>query len=134
MYLPSPTWGNHKNIFADSGVEWKEYKYYDAGTIGLDLEGMIADINAAPEGSVFVLHGGGNSFILFLLFVFLLCGWFSREDVLDKFSSRVVSAPVFLLTLRSVSVHLRRSSCDNDECLATERFATGVMTVMRAHA
>ena len=57
VYLPSQTWGNHKNIFADSGVEWKEYKYYDAGTIGLDLEGMIADINAAPEGSVFILHG-----------------------------------------------------------------------------
>lgn len=38
-------------------MEWKEYKYYDKSTIGLDLEGMIADINAAPEGSVFILHG-----------------------------------------------------------------------------
>ena len=57
VYLPSPTWGNHKNIFADSGVEWKEYKYYDKKTIGLDLEGMLADIAAAPEGSVFILHG-----------------------------------------------------------------------------
>eukprot|EP00740_Mantoniella_antarctica_P012535 CAMPEP_0181376626 /NCGR_PEP_ID=MMETSP1106-20121128/17413_1 /TAXON_ID=81844 /ORGANISM="Mantoniella antarctica, Strain SL-175" /LENGTH=446 /DNA_ID=CAMNT_0023495205 /DNA_START=41 /DNA_END=1381 /DNA_ORIENTATION=+ len=57
VYLPSPTWGNHKNIFADSGVEWKEYKYYNPATIGLDLEGMLADINAAPSGSVFILHG-----------------------------------------------------------------------------
>jgi hypothetical protein len=52
--------GNHKNIFADSGVEWKEYKYYNPATIGLDLEGMLADINAAPSGSVFILHGGGR--------------------------------------------------------------------------
>lgn len=22
-YISNPTWGNHRNIFADSGVEWK---------------------------------------------------------------------------------------------------------------
>ena len=57
VYLPNPTWGNHKNIFADAGAEWKEYRYYDKATIGLDLEGMIADLNAAPAGSVICLHG-----------------------------------------------------------------------------
>ena len=57
VFLPSPTWGNHKNIFADAGVEWDEYAYYDAETIGLDLEGMLEAISSAPEGSVFVLHG-----------------------------------------------------------------------------
>lgn len=119
VYLPSPTWGNHKNIFADSGVEWKEYKYYDAATIGLDLEGMIADINAAPEGSVFVLHGGEISFTFFFFFVDVL-----REGVLDKFSSRFVSAPFFLFFLRSFSLLLGRASCVNDECFAMERCAT----------
>jgi len=57
VYLPNPTWGNHKNIFADAGAAWKEYRYYDKATIGLDLEGMIADLNAAPAGSVICLHG-----------------------------------------------------------------------------
>lgn len=56
-YLSNPTWGNHKNIFADAGVEWKEYRYFDPETVGLDFEGMLADIKAAPEGSVIVLHG-----------------------------------------------------------------------------
>lgn len=56
-YISRPTWGNHKNIFADSGVEWREYSYFDAETIGLDFEGMIADLEAAPEGSIVVLHG-----------------------------------------------------------------------------
>ena len=57
VFLPSPTWGNHKNIFADAGVEWAEYRYYDSKTVGLDLEGMLTDLRAAPEGSVVVLHG-----------------------------------------------------------------------------
>ena len=57
VYLPNPTWGNHKNICLDAGVEWAEYRYYDPKTIGLDLEGMLADIKAAPAGSVFMLHG-----------------------------------------------------------------------------
>lgn len=57
VYLPNPTWGNHKNIFADAGVEWREYRYYDKATIGLDLDGMIADLKAAPKGSVICLHG-----------------------------------------------------------------------------
>ena len=25
-YISRPTWGNHKNIFADAGVEWREYR------------------------------------------------------------------------------------------------------------
>jgi aspartate aminotransferase len=57
VYLPSPTWGNHKNILADSGVEWREYAYYDASTVGLDLAGFLKSIDDAPEGSIFMLHG-----------------------------------------------------------------------------
>ena len=56
-YISNPTWGNHRNIFADAGVEWEYYTYFDPETIGLDFEGMIRDIKAAPEGSVIVLHG-----------------------------------------------------------------------------
>lgn len=36
--------GNHKNIFNDAGVPWSEYRYYDPKTVGLDFEGMIAEI------------------------------------------------------------------------------------------
>jgi hypothetical protein len=36
--------GNHKNIFNDARVPWSEYRYYDPKTVGLDFEGMIADI------------------------------------------------------------------------------------------
>eukprot|EP01023_Acetabularia_acetabulum_P021816 TRINITY_DN2155_c0_g1_i1.p1 TRINITY_DN2155_c0_g1~~TRINITY_DN2155_c0_g1_i1.p1 ORF type:complete len:483 (-),score=117.69 TRINITY_DN2155_c0_g1_i1:1059-2375(-) len=56
VYLSNPTWGNHRNIFSDAGVEWEYYRYFDPETVGLDFEGMVADIKAAPEGSVIVLH------------------------------------------------------------------------------
>ncbi|KAF8072598.1 Aspartate aminotransferase P2 [Scenedesmus sp. PABB004] len=57
VYISNPTWGNHRNIFGDEGVEWKYYRYFDADTVGLDFEGMTADLNAAPDGSIVLLHG-----------------------------------------------------------------------------
>ncbi|TYI25628.1 hypothetical protein ES332_A05G062600v1 [Gossypium tomentosum] len=57
VLISSPTWGNHKNIFNDAKVPWSEYRYYDPKTVGLDFEGMMADIKAAPEGSFILLHG-----------------------------------------------------------------------------
>ncbi|XP_023002333.1 aspartate aminotransferase, chloroplastic-like [Cucurbita maxima] len=57
VLISSPTWGNHKNIFNDARVPWSEYRYYDPKTVGLDFDGMISDIKAAPEGSFVLLHG-----------------------------------------------------------------------------
>eukprot|EP01024_Parvocaulis_polyphysoides_P044734 TRINITY_DN413_c0_g1_i1.p1 TRINITY_DN413_c0_g1~~TRINITY_DN413_c0_g1_i1.p1 ORF type:complete len:451 (-),score=93.71 TRINITY_DN413_c0_g1_i1:231-1526(-) len=56
VYLSNPTWGNHRNIFSDAGVEWEYYRYFDPETVGLDFKGMMADIKDAPEGSIIVLH------------------------------------------------------------------------------
>lgn len=57
VYLSDPTWGNHVNIFGDAGVPVKRYRYFDAKSIGLDFDGMCADLDAAPDGSVVLLHG-----------------------------------------------------------------------------
>ncbi|EQK99653.1 Aspartate/other aminotransferase [Ophiocordyceps sinensis CO18] len=56
IYIPSPSWANHKAIFTDAGLAVRQYRYYDKNTIGLDFEGMMADIEAAPRGSIFLLH------------------------------------------------------------------------------
>jgi aspartate aminotransferase len=56
IYIPTPSWANHGAVFSDSGLEVAKYRYYNKDTIGLDFEGMIADIKAAPKGSVFLLH------------------------------------------------------------------------------
>ena len=50
-----------QNIFADAGVEWKMYRYFEPKTVGLDFEGMMEDLRGAPEGSVVVLHGARSS-------------------------------------------------------------------------
>jgi len=56
VYFPSPTWGNHTNIFSDAGLKTKSYRYYDAKTCGLDFEGMVKDISDAPKGSIMLFH------------------------------------------------------------------------------
>lgn len=56
IYISNPSWANHRAIFEDSGFEIGEYRYYDKNTIGLDFEGMLADINNAPCSSFFLLH------------------------------------------------------------------------------
>ena len=56
IFIPTPSWANHDAVFKDSGLQVEKYRYYDAKTIGLDLEGMVADLRAAPKGSVVLLH------------------------------------------------------------------------------
>jgi aspartate aminotransferase len=57
VYCSDPTWGNHFNIFGDAGLATAKYRYFYPATVGLDFEGMLADLGAAPPGSVIVLHG-----------------------------------------------------------------------------
>ncbi|KAK0613682.1 pyridoxal phosphate-dependent transferase [Immersiella caudata] len=56
VYIPNPSWANHAAVFKDSGLQVEKYAYYNKDTIGLDFEGMIADINKAPNGSIFLFH------------------------------------------------------------------------------
>lgn len=56
MYMPDPTWGNHIPIMKDAGLEPAKYKYFHPVTCSVDFEGMQRDIEAAPNGSVFMLH------------------------------------------------------------------------------
>jgi len=55
IYLPDPTWGNHKPIMTDSGFKLSSYKYYD-GKGGLDFQAMKDDLNNAPSKSILLLH------------------------------------------------------------------------------
>jgi len=56
VYCSTPTWGTHNSILAHAGVAAGKYKYWDAKKKGLDFDGMIGDINGAPNGSIFLLH------------------------------------------------------------------------------
>mmetsp|Transcript_26873 Transcript_26873/g.58642 ORF Transcript_26873/g.58642 Transcript_26873/m.58642 type:complete len:429 (+) Transcript_26873:165-1451(+) len=56
IYIPNPSWASHRNIFRLSGLEVREYRYFKPATKGLDIEGLLADLAAAPEGAVVLLH------------------------------------------------------------------------------
>lgn len=56
IYQPNPTWGNHVPIFRDAGMTVQQYRYYNPKTRGLDLEGMLQDLESKPNGSAFLLH------------------------------------------------------------------------------
>lgn len=47
IFLPSPSWGNHTPIFKHSGLNVKQYKYYDPKTCGLDFQGALDDISVS---------------------------------------------------------------------------------------
>lgn len=54
--LSKPTWANHKAIFNNVGIQVAEYPYWNPSTRGLDLEGMLAALENAPEQSIVLLH------------------------------------------------------------------------------
>ena len=56
IYIPTPSWANHNAVFTDSGLEVNKYRYYNKDTIGLDFDGMLEDLKAAPKGSIVLLH------------------------------------------------------------------------------
>ncbi|OMJ84469.1 hypothetical protein SteCoe_14424 [Stentor coeruleus] len=56
VYIPNPTWGNHKTIIQHAGLEFQEYPYYDPVTKGLNIEAFLNEIDSAPKNSVFLLH------------------------------------------------------------------------------
>lgn len=56
IYKSDPTWGNHRKVFMKAGLNQANYRYWDANTKGLDINGMLEDLNNAPAGSVILLH------------------------------------------------------------------------------
>lgn len=56
VYISNPSWENHRALFQSAGFEVDTYTYYDPSTHGLHYDGMLADLQAMPAGSIVVLH------------------------------------------------------------------------------
>ncbi|KAJ0091699.1 hypothetical protein Patl1_13266 [Pistacia atlantica] len=56
IYIPQPTWGNHPKVFTLAGLSVKTYRYYDPATRGLNFQGLLEDLGAAPSGAIVLLH------------------------------------------------------------------------------
>jgi len=56
LYVPNPTWGNHNLIAKFCDIQVGSYRYWDKKNKGLDLDGMLQDLEEAPKKSVILLH------------------------------------------------------------------------------
>lgn len=57
IFLPQPSWSNHKQIFERAGFNVGSYPYFDPTTCLLDYAGMCEAIKNMPPKSVILLHG-----------------------------------------------------------------------------
>ncbi len=56
VLISDPSWENHRALFTQAGFTVETYRYYSAKTKDIDFDGMLGDLNAAPQGTVVVLH------------------------------------------------------------------------------
>src|SRR6478609_6542143 len=56
VLISDPSWENHRALFTNAGFPVSTYPYYDADKRGVNLDGMLTALNAAPQGTIVVLH------------------------------------------------------------------------------
>ena len=56
VLISDPSWENHRALFTNAGFTVESYPYYDAAKRGVDFAGMLGALNAAPAGTIVVLH------------------------------------------------------------------------------
>jgi aromatic-amino-acid transaminase len=57
VWLPEPTWGNHKGIFERAGVSVCSYPYLEPESMTLDMPKLLKCLNCVSPGDVVLLHG-----------------------------------------------------------------------------
>ena len=56
VLISDPSWENHRALFTQAGFTVETYPYYSAAGHGIDFDGMLGALAAAPAGTVVVLH------------------------------------------------------------------------------
>ena len=56
VLISDPSWENHRALFESAGFPVETYPYYDAQAKGVNFAAMLAALNAAPAGTIVVLH------------------------------------------------------------------------------
>ena len=56
VLISDPSWENHRALFTQAGFTVETYPYYSAAGHGIDFDGMLGALGAAPAGTVVVLH------------------------------------------------------------------------------
>ncbi len=56
VWVSSPTWANHKGIFAAAGFGIADYPYYDPETKGVKYDELLAALENVPAGDIVLMH------------------------------------------------------------------------------
>ncbi len=56
IWVSQPTWENHIAIFNGAGINSHFYRYFDAASNGVDIEGMLHDLEQLPAKAIVLLH------------------------------------------------------------------------------
>ncbi|CAN8104916.1 unnamed protein product [Discula destructiva] len=56
IYITSPTWPNHEDIFATMGHKVEYLPYYNPETCSFDADGFLTGLKAAQPGSAIIFH------------------------------------------------------------------------------
>ena len=56
VMISDPSWENHLALFTNAGFKVESYPYYDAASRSVNFAGMLRALNAAPAGTIVVLH------------------------------------------------------------------------------
>ena len=56
VWLPNPTWDNHRNVFAAAGCPVRSYSYFNPSTLAVDVDAMCYALERVPAGDVVLLH------------------------------------------------------------------------------
>ncbi len=57
VWVSDPTWPVHIPLLGSVGLEFKNYRYYEPDTHGVNFDGMVEDLKQARAGDVVLLHG-----------------------------------------------------------------------------
>jgi aromatic-amino-acid transaminase len=56
VLISDPSWENHRALFTNAGFTVNTYPYYDAEQRGINFAGMLGALDAAPAGTIVLLH------------------------------------------------------------------------------
>lgn len=56
IYVPDPTWPNHRPVFKYAEMEIHSYPYYHRVAHDLDFDGMCSSINRVPSPGIILFH------------------------------------------------------------------------------
>lgn len=56
VWVSTPTWANHLDLFSAAGVQMRDYPYYDYEGHGLLFDEMLDSLKQAGKGDIVLLH------------------------------------------------------------------------------